>query len=336
MKKLTDTERLVLGEFEFAPDQSVDEAASRLDCKVSSVYYTLRKMETRGAISLQPFIDPYRLGYQDIGIFFKLSPVDDTIRNKVVASIVAHEQTVWFGALAGDYNFGITLLVKNITDLQSFFENISGVCDTFFASKVIVHRLRTTIYSRKYLRSGQELTKRLTFSREPELSPIDTLDRKLLTILAATPYRSLRDVARTSETPLTTVERRLRRLADIGVYQGLYYAITPRVLGVTFYRILFSLTGVTTALRDSFEMFCSRHRNVTFLVDSIGPWDFEVGCEVADTSELPLILEQLAQALDRKLVSADVLTEVKDYKFAPFPFKEGRQNLPRRDKFEVV
>lgn len=320
MIPLTEHERWVLGEIEFEPDRPIEKIADSIRMKPATVTSIFRGLEKRGAIQRQAFVDPYKLGYQDIGIFFRSGMISEELRTTILNKLTVHENVVWFGALAGEYQFGISLLIRDISDLQSFIDDIGIICPAFFNSKVIAFRTRTTIYPRKYLCIGSPSSRRLTFVRPALPVEVDAIDQRLLSIASRLPYRSLRDISRTAEVPLATVERRLRRLSEAGVYHGIFYAVHQTVLGVTYYRILLSLKGTTPDKRRQFEDFCSHHPNITFLVESIGTWDFEVGCEVSETWRLPQILEEISNALRGSLLEANTLTEVKDFKFVMFPF----------------
>lgn len=68
---------------------------------------------------------------------------------------------------------------------------------------------------------------------------------------------------------------------------------------------------------------CRAHPSVTYLIETLGSWDFELCVETMDPRIVSKIIEELYGATDRRIGSSQVLMELEDFTCRHYPGKMG-------------
>src|SRR5690606_27078842 len=93
--------------------------------------------------------------------------------------------------------------------------------------------------------------------------------------------------------PASTIDLRMRRLSERGVISGHLLAVDCTTYGFQPFKLLIFAKGVNPDLSAGLQKFCERHPNVTYLIECLGTWDYEVGIEVANTEEVTGIMQEI-------------------------------------------
>lgn len=310
--------RKLLAVAEFQLGQPLKKLASQASMKSQTFAYTLRKLQDDRTISPRAFINFYRLGYMDFGVFFSLTTPSQDLRKKVLLHLCAEPGIAWCGVLAGDFQYSFSYVCINIGDLGLLFERLTAKFGDVLAEKLVSPRLSFSRFSRKYLhRDIKPACLSLTYPA-PRF-PADDLDLHILSHLGAHGGDSIRETARQLGEPFSTVERRLGRLERDGIIMGYHYEISSQALGVECYRVLLSCRGFSCELRDKVFSFCSKHPLVIFLTEALGPWEFEIGIEASRASEVMRLVHQAYEVCGPRLISVRVFTEIEELKSNLFP-----------------
>jgi DNA-binding Lrp family transcriptional regulator len=123
--------------------------------------------------------------------------------------------------------------------------------------------------------------------------------------------------------PLATVDRRIKRLRQSGVVQGVFYDLDTARIGVQSFRVLISIQGLSCSVRSEFSRLCASHPLVTYLVEALGSWDFEVGIETFDARLVASVVEELHSQSGGRISGVRVLMELEDFMCRHYPGKLG-------------
>jgi DNA-binding Lrp family transcriptional regulator len=322
--KLSTRDRSLLAACEYFPDKSAEQLARELRWKSSTVAYRLRRLRDEGIIKRRAFINVMQLGVQDFALYFSLASASPKLHSAIVSELRRSDRIAWVGTLAGDYQFQICYYATNSWDFAAFLERISDRFPGAFAEKAVAPRLAYHRYPRRYLSTSvRRMAGPVLSLRYQAPVAVDALDRRLLQILSTQAEDSLRALSQKLAVPLTTIERRLKALERSGVIAGYYYEIPLSALAVESYRILLYVRGVTRQLRRAIQEFCQRHLRVTFLIETLGAWDFEVGVETEKALKVMQIVRELYDLCGLHLMSVKVLTELEELESRYFPFTES-------------
>jgi DNA-binding Lrp family transcriptional regulator len=152
---------------------------------------------------------------------------------------------------------------------------------------------------------------------------LDDTDTKIVWALGNRPYESLRELARFLGLPLATLDRRVKKLREQRVIQGLFYDLNVDRIGVQSFRVLISIQGLSCSVRREISQVCAKHPLVTYLIEVLGSWDFEVGIETFDARLVSSVVEELHTQSGGKISGVRVLMELEDFMCRHYPGKLG-------------
>lgn len=307
----------VLSAINLKARQPVEVTAKQLRVKTHRVQYARRTLIERYGLTSLPFINFGRLGVVSYLVLFSLR--SDKRRSQIIQAMMRHPRVGWLGELAGAFELGCALLVTDVTQVGDFLQSI---CDSFgdvFSNRQITPRLTFEWFGRRYLSPQTKQHGSLTFSARDIPVSVDHLDLKILTTLANSRSEAVQSVAKEIGASYPTVIRRVRRLEESGVIEGYLASIDPKHLRREAYRTLIQ-TG--TSSRDAtarFRKIVENDPRATFFVESIGPWEFEIGWELESARELSAITATISGALSNRLVHVQVINELRDLTWSFFP-----------------
>jgi DNA-binding Lrp family transcriptional regulator len=122
--------------------------------------------------------------------------------------------------------------------------------------------------------------------------------------------------------PLSTVELRLAKLRERGVIAGEIYAVDAGKFNMESFKLLVYTKGLDAELSTRMFNFCSRHKNVTTLIDCLGSWGYEVNVEVVRPEEVTRIIQDMYEHLGDSIHTIKTLTKFR-YPKVRFFVEEG-------------
>jgi DNA-binding Lrp family transcriptional regulator len=320
---LTELERTILGFLDEDPTQGLAALARRSHRHVGTVQRVILRLRERARLKIRPFINLLALGYHDVVVYANLAVDEPARQRRLVERIRRSEQVSWLSYLIGDHQLAFAFYCRHLSELGDFIAQLSAVNEASFSSWVVSPRLRYTQYNRKYLLPEGGKQRAYHFTTADPFLTIDNLDAEILWTLANTDAESNREVARALGAPPATVDRRLQQLRSSGVICGSIAMVPQEFLGVTVYRLLLTCRFLSQQLRAALEKFCLHHPTVIFLIESLGPYNFEIGVEVSRPQEIPVLAQEIQRVCGSALHDIQTYMEVEDLKWSFFPMKSA-------------
>lgn len=326
---LTARERDIFSIVEFDLEMPAAAIAKKLRIPVASVHYTLKRLRESETIKPRCFINSCMLGFLDIGFYFSLAEQSSRSRQALIQRFRNHPSVAHIGSLLGDFQYIAVFMCRDLTHFSSLISELTGARDEVISDKQIIPRLACARFTRKYL--NPKLAKRSSMQLRatgPALE-LDEVDTRLVWALGNRPYESIRELARFLGSPLATVDRRMKRLQDMGVVQGFFYDLNTTRIGVQSFRVLITIQGLSCSVRSEFAKVCAEHPLVTYLIEALGSWDFEVGVETFDARLVSSVVEELHTKTGGRISHVRVLMELEDFMCRHYPGKLGSGGVPR-------
>lgn len=309
---------------ELKPEVSNAKIAKMLRTKSSTIQYHLKRLVDDGTFRLRAFVNPFALGYSPYVMFFSCQATTPTAISKLIKNLSNHPRVVWIGSLAGEFQFGLTLLSRSEAELREILFDIAKDGDALFTSKVIAPRFKVDVFNRTYLTETKVDRVSLTVMESHSVEKIDLLDHQILTFTANGPFQSIRGLARELSAPFSTVERRIKSLREKGIIKGFSYSVDIDRLQVLSYRLLIKTSNLNLKLSRALTAFATKTPGAIRLLDGLGPFDFELDVEVKTASEISQMTQDLLALGSGQIQGIQVLQEIEDFRFTSYPFK----NIP--------
>ncbi len=308
---------------EFDVEEPAAAVAKKLKMPVASVHYSLKRLIDNEVLRPRCFINSCRLGLIDIGFYFSLSEQSKRGRENLIRRFKEHPSVAYIGSVLGDFQYVAVLMCRDLAHFSSLITELTGSNDDVISDKQIVPRLSNTRFARKYLSPRFAAQRSMQLKADGEPVELDDTDTKIVWALGNRPYESLRELARFLGLPLATLDRRVKKLREQGVIQGLFYDLNVDRIGVQSFRVLISIQGLSCSVRREISQVCAKHPMVTYLIEVLGSWDFEVGIETFDARLVSSVVEELHTQSGGKISGVRVLMELEDFMCRHYPGKLG-------------
>ncbi len=315
---LTDQDRLVLANMELNAEMPLTEFAKLLGLSTSTTRYTIDKLLERNLARYYPWIDPYPLGYRLINIFFSVNQGPEAQTAKLLQMIVKHPQVTWLRELGGSYQYCISFVTQKIHDLMTFLEDLATSCPNTIRAKSIMDQLALVLFPPKFLTS--KIVGRTSCPRglNVKLCRGDELDHRILGALISGSH-SRRDIARSLGVAPSTIDARIQKLREHGVFKGFVYLRRLDLIGTSEYKLNITVMNRTRKLRDALLAFSEKHPHVIFWVEMIGEWDYEIDIEVSDAAGASRVCDALREQFGREIAAIEIVPMFRELKDACFP-----------------
>jgi DNA-binding Lrp family transcriptional regulator len=328
--RLSEKDRRIIAWIEFRPFATADEIARALRMKSHQVAYALRRLLDAKVIKLAPIIDLWRLGYQDIGIFFSLLPSTGEKRQKAVKALLQLPGLAWLGSFLGQYEFGAVVFCKHPGELRSFLTDFEKRFGTLISTWTVAPRVSFTAFNRGYL-NGTPAQVAFTFSYSAaDQLTVRNQEMETLKALANRDISSFRDLAREIGVPNSTFEERKSSLQARGIVKGFHYVVDSNALKAHAIKLLLTIHGKSGLLHDSLLAFAGKFGGITEIVEVFGRWDFEVTVELFEMRNLPDLIGGLHLATKGQISNIEILTHVEDLHFSLCPIGLSQEFQVRR------
>ena len=317
---LSKMERDILPLIEYQPGLTSDQLAKLIKAKSTTITTAIRRLKDKKAIVLKSYINPFTLGYTPVALYATLVTEALPNKNKITERLKKDNRVSHFSEMLGDYNHFSVFLVKNISEVPFVMKELYGGNGEIFSEKLISPRISSERFSRSFLTEKQNLRSKIAIMPSSPIYEIDELDHTLLSESSGKGFESIRDLAHQIGSPYATIERRIKKLTEANVICGFYYAIDKALIDSTHFRILLHNKSLDTSTNEKLLKFCYTHKNINFIIRSLGAWDYEIGIEVLDLKDVRKVIQDIYKLCGSEIGTVRVLTEIEDFKSVTYPF----------------
>ncbi len=318
--KLDVRDKKILQELERNARQSNRQIAKKVSVNPDLVRYRINNLQKEGVIShFLAYVNFAKLGLTDYGIFLSTQKLAKEKETEFVAFFERHPQVSYFAKTGGRYDFIVGVLAR---DILHFHETLSGMLDSlgeYIANKDIAIRVMLQHFPRKYMAEGTPSESASHFGGPTEICDLDGVDKHILKKIATNARIENTVIARELSVPLSTVALRIKKLQERGIINGFFVVICPQSYGFQEYDLMLSCKNMAKEDENKFCSFCKRHPNMTYLIKTVGRWNYEIGIEVPDQQSYQEVLSELRNRFSEFITATDFVIIFKTIKYTLYP-----------------
>jgi len=301
------------------PSATVQQLSRSVGFRHGKVQYLLRRLKEERKLIIRPFVNFLATGAHYVAVFANLHATNRQGR-KALAKFLNHEASVgWCSELVGDYELAFTLSCEHLAEIPNLFERIRLGTGVEISEYVLSPRLNFSLFKRKFL--GRSPVKALSFDARYLQKPVhlDTMDHRILKVLADERFESIREVARLIGEPVSTVDRRVRELKAQGIILGEFVDIAPTHLGVHPYRLLIRTKSMSKSSLSQMFQFARAHPRIIFFIETLGVFNIEIGLELAEPGMIMEVISDLNEHFGAQIHTLRTLMETTSIKWSNYP-----------------
>jgi len=321
--KLDVKDRKIIHQLEINARQPITIIGKKVGLKSDIVAYRIKRLEKEGILkSTIGYINFHKLGYIDFGVYISLRYNNQQKENSFVEYLKKHSNVSYFARTGGNYNFIVGILAKNSIALYPILKEIKNKFSDLIDQFDIVTRISLKHFSRKYLIEVEDKEDLPYFGGDLEEISLDALDKNILNYLAKEGRIKIIDLSNQLNEAPSTIISRIKRLEKTRVITGYYALLSPKKFGFQVYNFLVKVGSTDECEDEKFTRFCEKHPHITWLIKTLGSWDYEIGVEVENQEKLQEIISEL-RGNSSRLIKIDFLAIFDTLKYSQYPFRDA-------------
>jgi len=317
--KLSKRERDILAVAYHRAALPITELAKLLGMRTHSVRRTLQRLEESGVIAKKAFVDVYRLGYSQFELFYAIAAANRRAASAFLRTLSASKQVAWIGEYSGEFQYVFTVCCKNSQELLKFIEETTNHPEVSVVSRQMAVRARYTEFPLRNLADKVQRDIPLSFGEQGSVR-IDETDNRILSALSENAGVSSRAIGKELALSQTAVVHRIRRLEENGIIPGYTYVVDFSRIGLQAYSIILRTKSHTSRLTKKLTDFAMKSRSVSYMVESVGAYDYKLGVLLEDPSGILMLAQEITEVFAEDLASLTTLTAFDYRKVSRYPF----------------
>jgi DNA-binding Lrp family transcriptional regulator len=317
--RLSENERLFIAAAALSAVTSAKEIASRMGVREHQVRRIRDSLIQREILKPIYLIDTYRLGFTDFRVFLAGITSPSKIRSAFEKRALSYPSVYWLAKMSGSYQYALTFLAKDATDMISFFPAMQPSPIGINAHKTIAIAGDWTIYSPNYLAPGYKHRDCHHLTCKERIPPLDRQDILILETLSRNPAIHTAGLARLTGIPVTSLSYRLEKLTELKVVRGQFYLFNNSLIGISAFRITIVEKGLSPSQRERLRRYMSHHPNVCAILTCAGSFDFEVRFECGDPEEVEDFVQNIVDTFGEELGAIEVSQQLRILKRIAYP-----------------
>lgn len=331
MLRLDQHDRRILYELDRNSRASYAELARRLRMAPETVRYRVQRLFDDGVISnFTTIVDSGKLGFENYKVLLKLQSVTDAVVEKIVQFLIATPSVMRIMRFDGTYDLGMIVKVTHISELDALLLRFMSQFNQYVAKRSLSVNVWAKYLPRTFL-SGKARKGAAGYGSAASSAPykLDRIDETIVQLLSEDSRMSATEIAKKLPKRLSpfSVTQRIRHLERDQLVTAYSISLQYEQSGILGYKVLLYLHQLTAETAQHFAKYCQTRPNITYLVRSLGEWDFELNLEVEEPNHCREAIMDLTRVFPHLIrdYSALLITKIDRYNFYPVEKVRGQK-----------
>lgn len=318
--RLTEKQQELLAAIEFRAAEPAHVTGKLVRMREYTVQYQIRRLRVLGVIDLpRPVIDMHRLGFTHYFFYAACREEKGAGREQFVRFLEASGYVTWIFEVGAQYHIAFTISVRNAGEVSRFLDAIATRFGNIVGARALCAQVQFQYLGRRYL--GTKNIPRLPWQftvGNAELT-ITPEENKILRLLASASDPTVRSIARELGMPVATVERRIQKLEQDKIILGYYYWIDAQVFNRSSFIVTIKLHHIEPNFWSDLLSWVKEVQDVIYVVQTLGPWDYELLVEVAQQENIGGVSQALYRRFGEKIEALQTIPILKTHKIRSYP-----------------
>ena len=322
MEKLDLKDKRIISELEENARQTNKQIGKKIGVNTDLVRYRIKRLEEEGIIKwFLTIINIAKIGYTDFGVYITTQKLTKEKEKEFTKHLIQQKHISYIAKLGGRYDFVIGLLAKDVLEFHQLLTNTLKKHEEFIVEKDIAIRLLLAHFPKKYLITKENrLQENPVFGGEIQQETLDETDQQILSELATKARVNVVNIAQKTNIPASTITQRIKKLKEKKVITGFFPIINNKKIQYQNYLVHIRVKNSNNTQENKLFMFCREHKNITYIIKTIGKWNYEIHIEVPNQETLQETLTQLREQILEDITNIEVIMLFEDIKYNLYPF----------------
>ena len=318
--RLSENERIFIAGATHNATTSAKDLARRLGIREHQVRRIRDSLVQREVLKPIYLIDIYRLGYTDFRVFLSGITSPSKTRMAFEKRVEGYPLVYWLAKMSGSYQYALTFLAKDPSDMISFFPAMQPRPLGLSALKTIAIAGDWSIFTPNYLAPNSQERGCHTMTSKERVGPLERQDILILETISRNPAITTSGLARLTGMAATSLSYRLDKLTDLKVIRGQLYLLNTPLLGISTFRITIVEKGLSPTAREKLRRYMASQPNVCAMLSCAGSFDFEVRFECVDPEQVEDFVQTIVDNFGDEIAAIGVSQQLRILKRISYPY----------------
>jgi Lrp/AsnC family leucine-responsive transcriptional regulator len=291
-------DKKILYELNWDCRQTNSEIGKKLRVSKQVVNYRISKLEKDKIIKgYSALIDWRRLGYNAIRIYLKWGGISIEKEQEIYEFMRKDPFFMWVVKFEGDFDIGFYVWVKSIPGFANKWKKFLTKYKQYILKQEIYESVTMEHYPMKILFSKDNFNEKIIGLNEK--IDFDVIDYEILKIISDNARMPIIEISEKIKLTPKAIMYRIKNLEKKGIILGYNAIIDSNKLGYTFYKVDFYLKDLSKI--DEMFLFSKFHKNIVYLVKTIGGPDYEIEVMVKDVFELNSLINEIRKKFQNQI-----------------------------------
>ncbi|MBI2148275.1 Lrp/AsnC family transcriptional regulator [Candidatus Woesearchaeota archaeon] len=303
---------------------SLSELAKKIGISKQNLNYRIKKLIQKDyLLGFTTLINFHKLGYIGYRIYFRYRNITEEREKEFINYLKNHNNIVWFVSTSGSWDIEVLFIAENPIQFNNIFKKIKEDYGQYFSKYNVSTSIVNYHFNRDYLINKKRgLFSPKYYGFEPKKEELDELDIKILSEIANNCRQSNQEIGRKFKITYHTVKERIKKLENKKIIQKYIAEINLNKININYCKAILYLNNPSKEEEKKLYSFCSQYNFVTYLVEVLGEWQFEIEAEIESQDQLIALLRKIRNEFPNLITDYDILQVTKRHKLNYFPIKQ--------------
>lgn len=301
--------------------QSIRQISKDIRLSKERVSARITEMENNNIIkgySLK--IDYEKLKLFEFVIFIRLKNLSKKTTDSMINFLEKNEYTTWIGKAFGKYDFKISILVSDLSQINIFIEEIM---EKFGGS---IDTMDSMLVTEKYKAPAKNFLENLLDKKIEKIENIknegyqnfelDNIDKKILYHLGQNSKEKLVNISQKINLTPEGVKGRIRRLEKNGIIKGYSIVVNGNKFGKIW---CLALLNIEKRDIENFRKSLKKVKAISSYNQTIGIWNFNITFFANDLEELYQVINKIRNEFSKEIKGFEFMIFFEFYKYPKVP-----------------
>jgi DNA-binding Lrp family transcriptional regulator len=323
MEKLDVKDRKILYELDIDSRQSFSQLGKKVGLHKDVVAYRVKKLQEKGIIkNFITDINCYKLGYSPVKFYLIYQNITLEKKQELIDYLVKNPYTQDVHSCEGQYDLSVISLAEYIPEFHSIWSNIINKYRDYFSNQIFIVQSTWINYKKTFLLDEKTDKKddRILFvvSSSDKKIEIDSLDKKILQLLAPNSRIPTLEIAQKLNSTVNTINSRITKLVKTGVILRYFINIDWPTIGYQWFKADIVLKNPEK--KQQIVEYIENNPNLFHRIASLGYVDLELIFILNNANQLHQIMEDLSSKFPDTIRTYKYFSATKTHKYIGVDF----------------
>ncbi len=302
----------------------LSELAKLVGLSKQNINYRLKKLiQDNYLLGFTTLINFHKLGYIGYRIYFRYRNITEDKEKEFINYLKNNDHIVWFVSTSGSWDLEVLFIAENPIQFNNIFKKIKEDYGQYFSKYNTSTSIVNYHFNRDYLiNKKRELFSHVYYGLEPKKEELDELDIKILSEIANNCRQSNQEIGKKLKVNYHTIKERLKKLENKKIIQQYVAEINLNKTNIIYCKAIIRLNNPTKEEERKIYSFCYQYNFITYLIEVLGEWQFEIEAELESQNQLAELLRKIRNEFPNQILDYDILQITKRHKLNYFPIKQ--------------